>query len=251
MGFQLPPIDEKSGPHPLGRWEGLWKQHIPCGPRARVRNGFDDWGNFWWSLIEWKHSILKAFRPPQCSPFVWGVGQPPRRASTALERCSDPRGAGELGLGEENLKVKGSHFAKPLSVRLTWIEKILDQNGKRGSRSYQVFVVISFAEHLSWTDLLKTPATTVSGKCVPSGKASFFLSVQNPKRIPKLFLARPRNLANHWQEGCSQGAFGGPLLTAAGAAAEKAVGQALRKRYTRPGGCIERCPGRWVWGWTM
>eukprot|EP00435_Cladocopium_sp_Y103_P004863 s4128_g1.t1 len=40
-----------------------------------------------------------------------------------------------------------------------------------------------------------------------------------------------------------EGAVGGPLLTAVGAAAEKAVGQQLRQRYTRPGGCTDRCRG--------
>lgn len=38
-----------------------------------------------------------------------------------------------------------------------------------------------------------------------------------------------------------EGAVGGPLLTATGAAAEKALGQLLRQRYTRPGGCTDRC----------
>ena len=41
----------------------------------------------------------------------------------------------------------------------------------------------------------------------------------------------------------AQGAVGGPLLTATGAAAEKALGQLLRQRYTRPGGCTDRFRG--------
>lgn len=52
-----------------------------------------------------------------------------------------------------------------------------------------------------------------------------------------------------------QALLGGPLLTGAGAAAEKAVGEALRKRYTRPGGCSDRCHGSgdaWgVRGWDL
>eukprot|EP00438_Fugacium_kawagutii_P025637 Skav209568 [mRNA] locus=scaffold281:87991:96130:- [translate_table: standard] len=43
-----------------------------------------------------------------------------------------------------------------------------------------------------------------------------------------------------WACALERGLLGGPLLTAAGAAAEKAVGAALRQRYTRPGGCTDR-----------
>jgi hypothetical protein len=47
----------------------------------------------------------------------------------------------------------------------------------------------------------------------------------------------------HFSKHHHQGAVGGPLLTATGAAAEKALGQLLRQRYTRPGGCTDRFRG--------